>query len=81
MSALVLAFPILFYLLLTVPSLIWLAKRELDPVAQAVWALTVVAVPIMGAIALTIVSPGRPRTSHGLTEARKEFELEEFRRQ
>jgi hypothetical protein len=69
---------ILIYVLFALPALVWLARRRLDQLPQALWALVVVAVPVMGAIALVLVQPGEPRTP---AKTDSEFELDEFRRQ
>ena len=71
--------PILIYALFTIPALVWLGRRGLDEVAQAIWALIVVSVPVMGAVALILVSPGAPRAPEA--KADPGFELDEFRRQ
>jgi len=54
-------FLMLIYAVFVVPALIYLSRRRLDQVSQAMWALIVVSVPIMGAVALVLVSPGEPR--------------------
>ena len=74
-----LAIPILIYALFAIPSLAWLGRRRLDQLPQAVWALIVVSVPIMGAVALVLVSPGEPRTPAEKTDPG--FDLDEFRQQ
>lgn len=71
--------PILIYALFAIPALVWLGRRRLDQLPQAIWALIVVSVPIMGAIALVLVNPGEPRTPDTKTDPG--FELDEFRRQ
>ena len=53
--------PMLIYVVFAVPALVWLSRRRLDQVSQAVWALIVVSIPIMGPVALVLVSPGEPR--------------------
>ena len=69
--------PIVVYALFAIPALVWLSRRRIDQLTQAVWALVVVSIPIMGAIALVLVRPGELRTPDPKTG----FELDEFRRQ
>lgn len=52
------ALPIIIYLAFSVPALFYLRKRELDETSRAVWALAIIAVPIMGAVAFTAMQPG-----------------------
>jgi hypothetical protein len=47
--------PLLIYLAFAVPALYYLRERDLDDAARAVWALAIVAVPVMGAIAFAVV--------------------------
>lgn len=69
----------LIYAVFAFPALLNLRRRRLDQVSKAVWALTVVSIPIMGAVALALVSPGEPRTPTAKADPR--FELDEFRSQ
>lgn len=71
--------PILIYALFAVPALVWLSRKRLDQLPQAIWALIVISVPVMGAIALVLVNPGEPRPTDAKTDPG--FELDEFRRQ
>ena len=48
-----------FYLVFVVPPLFLLRGRRLDEVTQAIWALAIMSVPIVGAIAFVILQPGR----------------------
>ena len=50
--------PILIYLAFAIPALLALRGRALDATATAVWALTIVAVPVMGAAAFAFLGPG-----------------------
>ncbi|MEO5819305.1 MAG: hypothetical protein ABIT71_02270 [Vicinamibacteraceae bacterium] len=52
----------LFYLVFCVPPLLLLRGRTLDDMTRAVWALAIISVPIMGAVAFVILQPGQ---SHG----------------
>ena len=52
------AVPLLIYLLFAVPALYTLRRREIDDTAQAVWALAIIAVPVMGAVAFAMLRPG-----------------------
>jgi hypothetical protein len=57
---LVVAFNMLICLgwpLVSLVTLLFLRRRELSTTAQAVWSLTVVAIPFMGAIAFWIINP------------------------
>ena len=72
-------FPILIYALFAIPALVWLGRRRLEQLPQAIWALIVVSIPIMGAVALVLVKPGEPRIPAEKTDPG--FELDEFRRQ
>jgi hypothetical protein len=49
----------IFYLLFVVPPLFFLRARVLDDVTRAIWALAIISVPIMGAIAFVIIQPGQ----------------------
>jgi hypothetical protein len=51
--------PLLVYLAFALPALYYLKQRDLDDMARAVWALTIVAVPVMGTVAFALVKPGR----------------------
>ena len=53
-------FYLAFYLVFVVPPLFLLRGRQLDPTTQAVWALAIISVPIVGAVAFVILQPGRP---------------------
>jgi hypothetical protein len=56
------AVPILVYLAFALPALYQLRNREMDETSRAVWALAVIAVPVMGAVAFAAVGQGnRPR--------------------
>ena len=48
-----------FYLLFVVPPLFLLRGRRLDDVTQAIWALSLISVPIIGAVAFVIIQPGQ----------------------
>jgi hypothetical protein len=48
---------IVAWLILAVYALLQLRKLDLPPVAKAVWALLIVAVPVLGAVAFLIVKP------------------------
>ena len=43
------------------PALYYLRGRQLDETSRAVWALAIVIVPLMGAVAFALVRPGRLR--------------------
>jgi hypothetical protein len=49
----------LFYLVFVVPPLFFLRARVLDEVTRAIWALAIISVPIMGAVAFVIIQPGQ----------------------
>jgi len=49
-----------FYLLFVVPPLFLLRARPLDETTRAIWALAIISVPIVGAVAFVILQPGRP---------------------
>jgi hypothetical protein len=49
----------LFYLVFVVPPLFLLRARALDETTRALWALAIITVPIMGAIAFVILQPGQ----------------------
>jgi hypothetical protein len=53
------ALPLLVYLAFALPALYYLKERNLDDMARAVWALVIVGVPVMGAVAFALVKPGR----------------------
>ncbi|MBA2259269.1 MAG: PLDc N-terminal domain-containing protein [Acidobacteria bacterium] len=53
--------PLLIYLLCAIPALRELKGRGLDETSRAVWALAIVAIPIMGALAFWIMQPGEQR--------------------
>ena len=44
-----------------VAALMHLRRGQMDEVARVLWALMVVLVPVVGALALLIVRPGQPR--------------------
>jgi hypothetical protein len=48
-----------FYLVFVVPPLFLLRGRRLEQTAQAIWALAIISVPIVGAVAFVILQPGR----------------------
>jgi hypothetical protein len=50
---------LLFFLVFVVPPLFFLRARVLDDVTRAIWALAIISVPIMGAIAFVIIQPGQ----------------------
>lgn len=54
-------FPLLVYLAFALPALFHLRGREMDDTSRAVWALAIIAIPIMGAVAFVIMQPGQPR--------------------
>ncbi len=49
---------LLLWPLLSVVALLELRQRTLPPTAQALWALLIALVPILGAVAFWIVQPG-----------------------
>lgn len=53
--------PLLIYLAFAVPALYFLRTRDLDDAAQGIWALAIVAVPVMGAVAFAAIAPGTRR--------------------
>lgn len=50
--------PLLIYLAFAIPALLNLRTRDLDEPSRAIWALTVVAVPVMGPVAFALMNPG-----------------------
>ena len=52
-------FYLAFYLIFVVPPLFMLRGRLLDATTQAIWALAIISVPIVGAVAFVILQPGR----------------------
>ena len=52
-------FYLAFYLIFVIPPLLLLRGRRLDDTTQALWALAIISVPIMGAVAFVILQPGR----------------------
>lgn len=50
--------PALIYVAFAGPALWALRSRDLDERARALWALLIVVVPVMGAMAFAIVAPG-----------------------
>ena len=55
------AVPILLYFAFALPALYFLRQRQVDDVSRAIWALTIVAVPVMGAVAFAAMGPGAER--------------------
>lgn len=53
--------PLLIYLAFALPALYYLRKRDLDELCRAIWALTIVAVPLMGTVAFAMLAPGLRR--------------------
>ena len=51
----------MLYLAFAAPALYYLRQRALDDVTRAIWSLTIVAVPIMGAVAFAAIGPGVDR--------------------
>jgi hypothetical protein len=49
------------WFILAIVALFMLRRRELPDTALAVWAAVIVIIPIIGALAFLIVSPGRRR--------------------
>lgn len=47
----------LVWIAVSIPALLMLRKRHLGEVALALWAILIVMVPILGAIAFWIISP------------------------
>jgi hypothetical protein len=52
-------FYLAFYLVFVVPPLFLLRGRQLEQTAQAICALAIISVPIVGAVAFVILQPGR----------------------
>lgn len=52
--------PLAIYLICAIPALRELKARGLDDTSRAVWALAIVGIPIMGALAFWILQPGDP---------------------
>ena len=50
--------PLLIYLMCAIPALRELKGRGLDETSRAVWALAIVGIPVMGALAFWIMQPG-----------------------
>ena len=50
--------PVLIYPAFAVPALLALRSRALDDTTTAIWALTIVAIPVMGAAAFAFLGPG-----------------------
>jgi uncharacterized membrane protein (UPF0182 family) len=48
---------VLFWIILSITALVSLRKRKLSETARALWAMLVVAMPILGALAYWIVRP------------------------
>ncbi len=76
-----LTFLILLYLIFAIPALFWLRSRRVEETAQALWALIVLLFPVIGAVALVLLTPGRPLGRPDATDPQKNFEIDEFRRQ
>ncbi len=55
--------PLLVYLICAIPALRELKGRALDDTSRAVWALAIVAIPVMGALAFWIMQPGEQRSA------------------
>ncbi len=53
------------WLLLSLLALFGLRGRSLDQTTQALWALLILAVPLLGALAFWIVQPGTGRPAAG----------------
>ena len=53
------AAPLAIYLMCAIPALRDLKGRGMDETSRAVWALAIVAIPIMGALAFWIMQPGQ----------------------
>ena len=53
--------PLAIYLICAIPALRELKARGLDDTSQAVWALAIVGIPVMGALAFWILQPGESR--------------------
>jgi hypothetical protein len=47
------------YLLFTIPPLFLLRQRALDETTRAIWALAIISVPVIGALAFVILQPGQ----------------------
>jgi hypothetical protein len=54
--------PLAIYLICAIPALRQLKASGLDDLSRAVWALAIVAIPIMGALAFWILQPGETRS-------------------
>ncbi len=50
--------PLSVYLICVIPALRELKARSMDETSRAVWALAIIAIPIMGALAFWIMQPG-----------------------
>ncbi len=46
------------WIVLVVVALIGLRQRRVEPLVQVLWAFLIVIIPILGAVAFLIVSPG-----------------------
>lgn len=53
--------PLLIHLAFALPALYFLRRRHLDDTALAVWCLMIVAVPVLGAVAVATTQPGMRR--------------------
>ena len=53
---------LVLWVVLSIIALVSLRDRVMDDTAKAIWAVAVIAVPILGPVALWIVSPGAKRT-------------------
>lgn len=49
----------ILYLLFVVPPLFLLRQRALDEATRAIWALAIISVPVIGAVAFVILQPGQ----------------------
>ena len=48
------------WVMLTIVALIRLRRCQLDETARVLWAIVIVLIPLMGALAFFIVRPGKP---------------------
>jgi len=55
--------PLAIYLICAIPALRALKGRGLDETSRAVWALAIIAIPVMGALAFWIMQPGARRSA------------------
>lgn len=52
---------LLIWPVLSIITLLMMRKRRIADVAQAIWVLMVILIPILGALAYWIVKPGEPK--------------------